>query len=593
MICLVSPITGSRIGAFSLLARLFPSCCARRCSPVSSLQTPFMASSSQHSLKKYFTKVPKSSLASPSQPNQEANANHSEVALHSSQEFDLSTLNYDPGERTPILDYHPNHRDVIRRAYLQNGPCQPRLLQREDPQTNISGSMRRFNSEWPYIHQGGGEVFSTTGFKSWHKKSSLGGHIGLQNSVHNQSKKKCQDLLRQQQSVEFALGRQFNQFKHAYWVRLSASVDVVRLLVTQGFAFRGHDESKSSLSRVDESFDVSRKEKMAIVLRYIDRKGFVMERLIDIVHVQDTSALSLKRAIVNLLAQHSLSLSHVRGQCYDGASNMQGEINGLKMLIRQESRSAHSIHCFAHQLQLTLVAVSKKCIEVGKLVVLVSNILNVLGSSFERMDEFRDSQKERIQEALDMGELTTGRGLNQELDLSRACDTRWGSHYKSFKKFILMYGSIVNVLESLVHDARLMDERAKAMGYLDACRTYEVAFMLHLMSEVLAITNELNKCLQKKEQDLANAMLLLEVAKKRLQAYRDEEWDSLIAKVSLFCIKHDILVPNFKDPYVSSLRSRRRLGDNTESYIIIVLKCFAILLIGNCHCLELKDRFGK
>ena len=59
----------------------------------------------------------------------------------------------------------------------------------------------------------------------------------------------------------------------------------------------------------------------------------------------------------------------------------------LKMLIRQESRSAHSIHCFAHQLQLTLVGVSKKCVEVGKLVVLVSNIFNVLGSSFKHMDD--------------------------------------------------------------------------------------------------------------------------------------------------------------------------------------------------------------
>ncbi|KAG5575884.1 hypothetical protein H5410_056018 [Solanum commersonii] len=41
---------------------------------------------------------------------------------------------------------------------------------------------------------------------------------------------------------------------------------------------------------VDESFDISRKEQMAIVLRYVDRMGFVMERLIDITHIQDTSA---------------------------------------------------------------------------------------------------------------------------------------------------------------------------------------------------------------------------------------------------------------------------------------------------------------
>jgi len=175
---------------------------------------------------------------------------------------------------------------------------------------------------------------------------------------------------------------------------------------------------------VDESFDVSRKEQMAIVLRYVDKKGFVVEAFIGLVHVKDTSALSLKKTIVNVLAQHSLSLSYVRGQCYDGASNMQGDINGLKMLIKKESKSAHSIHCFAHQLQLTLVAVSKKCVQVGELVLLVSNILNVLGASFKQMDELRQSQKDNLQKALDMDEIKIGRGLNQELGLIRADDTR-------------------------------------------------------------------------------------------------------------------------------------------------------------------------
>ncbi|XP_060211656.1 uncharacterized protein LOC132639203 [Lycium barbarum] len=131
---------------------------------------------------------------------------------------------------------------------------------------------------------------------------------------------------------------------------------------------------------VDESLDVSRKEQMAVVLRYVDRKGFVMERLIDIVQVEDTSALSLKSAIVNLLSQHSLSLSYVRGQCYDGARNMQ-------------------------------------------------------------------------------------------------------------------------------------DESAKATRYLEACQTFKIAFMLHLMRDILGITDELNKSLQKKERDIANAMLLVEVEK--------------------------------------------------------------------------------
>ncbi|KAH0762927.1 hypothetical protein KY290_019000 [Solanum tuberosum] len=220
---------------------------------------------------------------------------------------------------------------------------------------------------------------------------------------------------------------------------------------------------------VDESFDISRKEQMAIVLRYVDRMGFVMVRLIDIIHIQDTSALSLKETIINLLAQHSLSPSRVRGQCYDGASNMQ-------------------------------------------------------------------------------------------------------------------------VLESLALDARSMDERAKAMGHLESCQTFEVAFMLHLMRDVLAITNELNKCLQRKEQDVANAMLLVEVAKKRLQVLRDDEWNFLIAKVSIFCTKHEILIPNFEEPYVSSLRSRRRFAHYT------VLHHYRVEVFCNIidwQLQELNDRFNE
>ncbi|KAG5586789.1 hypothetical protein H5410_047223 [Solanum commersonii] len=101
-------------------------------------------------MKKYFTQVPKSSLAphSHSQSNQKENTNHSEVSLDSSQEFDLSSLKFDPEERTLILSYHPNHHYVIRRAYLLNGPCQPRLAVHEYPQTNISGSMGHFSHEW-------------------------------------------------------------------------------------------------------------------------------------------------------------------------------------------------------------------------------------------------------------------------------------------------------------------------------------------------------------------------------------------------------------------------------------------------------------
>ncbi|CAN1136727.1 hypothetical protein LINPERPRIM_LOCUS21479 [Linum perenne] len=43
--------------------------------------------------------------------------------------------------------------------------------------------------------------------------------------------------------------------------------------------------------------------------------------------------MSLKTVIESMLMKNGLSISKVRGQGYDGASNMKGEINGLKTLI--------------------------------------------------------------------------------------------------------------------------------------------------------------------------------------------------------------------------------------------------------------------
>lgn len=109
----------------------------------------------------------------------------------------------------------------------------------------------------------------------------------------------------------------------------------------------------------EESSDVSHKEQLALCLRYVDKEGRVCEWFLGVIHVADTTSLSLKNAIVSLLVDHKLSLAQIRGQGNDGASNMKGEIKELKILVMKESPSAYYIHCFAHQLQLVLIAVAK------------------------------------------------------------------------------------------------------------------------------------------------------------------------------------------------------------------------------------------
>lgn len=61
---------------------------------------------------------------------------------------------------------------------------------------------------------------------------------------------------------------------------------------------------------------------MVVVIRYVNNEGKVIEHFIGVVHVSNTSALTLKSGLESLFTKYGLSLSRIRGQGYDEASNM-------------------------------------------------------------------------------------------------------------------------------------------------------------------------------------------------------------------------------------------------------------------------------
>ncbi|CAN1750400.1 Zinc finger MYM-type protein 1 [Linum perenne] len=254
----------------------------------------------------------------------------------------------------------------------------------------------------------------------------------------------------------------------------------------------------------DESRDVSVKEQMGVVLRYVDGKG-------------DTKAMSLKTAIESMLMKNGLSISRVRGQGYDGASNMKREINGLKTLILEESPSAYYIHCFAHRLQLTLVVVAQNHDDVNVFFFIVCTV-TIVGASCIRQDIIRETQANKIAEAIALGGLETGRGLNQEIGMKRPSDTRWGSHFGTLVNLENLFSTLVHTLQNLEGDKKATTQASVVLIQIE---DFEFAFMMKLIIEVLAITNALSIALQNKDQDIVNAIHLVNVSKRRLQELRD------------------------------------------------------------------------
>ena len=64
---------------------------------------------------------------------------------------------------------------------------------------------------------------------------------------------------------------------------------------------------------VDEAHDESKKEQMALILRFVDKDDFIHERFFGLVHVKDTTSLTLRDGILNILSQHEFVIQNIRG----------------------------------------------------------------------------------------------------------------------------------------------------------------------------------------------------------------------------------------------------------------------------------------
>ncbi|GKA59403.1 zinc finger MYM-type protein 1-like protein [Tanacetum coccineum] len=283
---------------------------------------------------------------------------------------------------------------------------------------------------------------------------------------------------------------------------------------------------------------------MAIVLRFVDTNEVIRERFLDLVHVTDTLAITLKTNLWKKLLQYEFDTSKIHGQGYDGASNMRREWNGLQALVCKDCPYAYYVHCFAHRLQLALVAASREVIPVHQFFTRLTFTINVVCASSKRHDE--------IKKMFDATRVV----LKGIMDDGSSCYAQKG-------------------------------DADSAYSYL---KSFEFVFILHLMKEIMGKTDILCQALQKKSQDIFNAIELVSATKESLSEFRNNGWNSFFAQMRVFCEKHQIEIPDMSAPYKST-RYRPRKQDNHvtfEHYYRVDIFMSAL----DKQLYELNNRFG-
>jgi len=93
-------------------------------------------------------------------------------------------------------------------------------------------------------------------------------------------------------------------------------------------------------------------EQLALCLCYVDECNDIQEKFVEFIKLPRFRAMDIATAII---AAIGLSLTNLRGQGYDGASNMSGHKAGVQKQIRDKQPKALYTHSADHSLNHVIV----------------------------------------------------------------------------------------------------------------------------------------------------------------------------------------------------------------------------------------------
>ncbi|XP_062017416.1 uncharacterized protein LOC133733795 [Rosa rugosa] len=284
--------------------------------------------------------------------------------------------------------------------------------------------------------------------------------------------------------------------------------------------------------------DQSKRQLLVVILRFVDCRGCVQERMFEVVDVDDDfTAPALEKEIFNLLARNNLCVGNMRGQGYNGASSMRDAWNTVQASFLRDSPCAYYVHCFAHDLHVALFTATYEIFAMYIFFKALRSIVSFLSVYSNCHSDLKPAGDVEIADLVAFVEL-------ESQSFQRDPTVSWSFHYGLITRLIDMFDATCTFLENIETSRLNADIRGEAWGIYNVVASFEFVFSLLLFKEIMEITGEVCQAVQRKFQPILNAFDLVSSTKTILQKFQQDGWDNFIGSVVSFSERNSINIPD-------------------------------------------------
>ncbi|XP_071843974.1 zinc finger MYM-type protein 1-like [Apostichopus japonicus] len=258
----------------------------------------------------------------------------------------------------------------------------------------------------------------------------------------------------------------------------------------------------------DESRDISNKEQMTCVLRWISLEEdiAVHEDFVGMYEFTSTDAITITASLKDILLRCNLPLDNCRWQSYDGAANMSGSLSGVATRITAENPSALYLHCCNHSLDLALQGCVKSSTMIRDSLSFAQDVSAFIHASPKRMANYQNIASEYTADHVE--------------NLHMLCPTRWTVRTKSISAILHNYEGLYATLVS-TGDNSSGDSASTAFGLASKMEKFSTFIGLHSALNIFSVSEQVASTMQKPSITAQTVVECVNALEKNLQRQRN------------------------------------------------------------------------